>query len=216
MVLDDDFGSQGCGGIGQGQGGLHERVLNGDLAGGGQIDIIVDTDVASADGRNPIPTDGGVECRIVGTQDTPVEVGVLFVLFLHGTDVCVLDNFYGQHVLAGNDMLGYIVHTTHKGTFHQAKLGSVQVDVGFPVDTVKVQEQAFLLEAFGYFEFISIPEVGIEERFGYLEDVVGVVRIRHGTDILVAGQDSARYGRYNPVAGAEIGLGNAFAIGRNR
>ena len=216
VVLDDDFWSQGCGRIGQSQGGLHERVLNGDLAGSSQIDIVVDTDVASADGRNPVPADGGMECRIVGSQDTSVEVGVLFIFFLHRTDVCVLYNLYGQYVLAGNDVLGYIVHAADKGTFHQTKLGTVQVDVGFPVDTVEVQEQAFLLEAFGHFEFIAIPEVGVEERFGDLEDVVGVVRIRHGTDVLVAGQDGARYGCHNPVVGAEIWLGDAFAIGRNR
>ena len=50
VVLDDDFGGQSGGCVRQCQSGLHERVLDGHLAGCSEVNIVVDADVASADG----------------------------------------------------------------------------------------------------------------------------------------------------------------------
>ena len=152
MVLHDDFwGQRGLRGVRQSQGRLYEGVLEGDFPGAGELDVIPDADVASAHRRNPVPADGGVESRVVRSQDTAVEVRALLVLLLDGADMLVLDDFYRQYVCAFLQEIGHVKLPADEGAFHASGFLSVQVDIGFPVDAVEVQRHAIALEALRHF-----------------------------------------------------------------
>ena len=109
------------------------------------------------------------------------------------------NDLYSHHILARSDNIRHVELTPHKGSFDTTQFLSVQIDIRFPVDAVEIQEQAILLESFGYFKLVAIPEVGPEERLGYLQLVIRIVRIGNCPDILVAAQYRSRYCRHDPV-----------------
>ena len=49
-----------------------------------------------------------MEGRVVSTQDTAIEIGALFVLFLDGSDVAVPDDFYSKYIRAWFQERSYI------------------------------------------------------------------------------------------------------------
>ena len=75
----------------------------------------------------------------------------------------ILNDLDGHHVLSRNDGIRHVELTAHKGAFDASDLLTVHIYICFPVDTVEVQEQAVLLESFGHFKLIPVPEVGPEE-----------------------------------------------------
>ena len=126
MVLHHHLGRQtGLCGIGQSELGLHIGILHGHLAGCCQEDVVPDTDVTSAHGGYPVPADGGMERGVVRTEDTTVEVRALFVLFLDGTDVRVLDDFYSQHVRTFLHAVRHVELAADEGSFQATYLLSV-------------------------------------------------------------------------------------------
>ena len=212
VVLHDDFRSQGslCS-VRQCQSGLYEGVLNGDLSGAGQSYIIPYAYVASAHRRNPVPADGGMEGRIVRSQDTSVEVRALFVLLLDGTDMLVLDDFHRQYIRALLQEIRHVKLATDEGTLQASGFLSVQVDIGLPVDAVKVQRHTITLEALRHFEFIAIPEVGVEVGFGRYQLIVRIVQVGQGACLDVAAQYRAGYCGYHPLRGLIIRRRNDLA-----
>ena len=140
-----------------------------------------------------------MEGRIVGSQDTAVKVGTLFVLFLDCTDMTVFYNLYGQYVLAGHNAICDIHFTTDKCTFNVTKLFAVKIDMSFPVDAVEIEENPFFDERFGYFKLISVPEAGIEKSLGDIKLVIRIIGVGYSTHIPVTGQDRSRYGSGNPT-----------------
>ena len=156
-----------------------------------------------------------MECRVVGTEDTTVKVGIVRVFLFDGTDVGILDNLNSQYVCTLDDGVSHIVHTTDKGTLNAAEFLAVEVDVGLPVDAVEVEEQTLTLKALGQSELVAIPEVRVEERLRNLENVVGIVGVGYGTGILVAGENGARYGGYDPALVVKVGCSNSLARSLN-
>ena len=66
VVLHDHFGRQRSGSrVRQRQDRRNKRIGNRHLSGRGQEDIVPDTDITSADSRNPVPTDRSMERRVV-------------------------------------------------------------------------------------------------------------------------------------------------------
>ena len=164
MVLDDNLSCKFCRSrIRQRQYSFHQWVSHSNLTCCSKFHIIPDTDVTSAHCRNPVPTDSGMERRIIRTKDTTVEVRTLFVLFLDCADMVILYNLNSNNILASNNSVSYIKLATHECTFDSANLFSVKINISLPVDTVEVQEHTFFLEIRRNFKFITIPEIRIEE-----------------------------------------------------
>ena len=114
------------------------------------------------------------------------------------------DDLYSHHVLTRDNQVRHIELAPHKGAFDTPQFLSIHIDIRFPVDPVEVQEQAILLESFRHFKFVAIPEVRPEERFGYLQLVVRIVRIGDCPDILVTAQYRSRYSCHDPVLRFEL------------
>ena len=144
-----------------------------------------------------------MECRVVGSKDTAIEVGALLVLLLDGSDVQVLDDLDGNDVLARHDYVGHVELSTDEGTLNTADLLAVDEDIRLPVDTIEVKEQPILLESFRQVELVAIPEIGVEERLGDIQYVGTEIRVGDSADVLIAGQYRTRNGRYDPVLGIE-------------
>ena len=105
-----------------------------------------------------------MERGVVRTENTAIEVCALLVLFLDGTDMRVLYNFYGQHIRTFLHAVRHIESAADESTFQTTYLLSVQIDIGFPVDAVEVQKYTVALERGRYLELIAVPEVRVEER----------------------------------------------------
>ena len=65
----------GRGGIGQVQVRIHKGILHGDRTCRTEEYVVPDADVASPDGRDPVPSDGSMIGGIIGSQDPAVPVG---------------------------------------------------------------------------------------------------------------------------------------------
>ena len=149
-VPDDDAGRQlGRGRIGQGKYGAHKRIGDGDMARRCERYVVPYSDVASAHGRNPVPSDRCMERRIIGAQNTSVKVGALTVLLFDGADVRILHNLDRNHILPRNDKVGHVELAPHESSLDTSQFVAVQIHVGFPVDTVEIEEQTILFEVFG-------------------------------------------------------------------
>ena len=155
-----------------------------------------------------------MERRIVGTEDTTVEVRALLVLFLDSTDVIILDDFDGDHILARRYDIRYVEDAPDEGAIDASQLLTVQIDIGFPVDAVEIQEDPVFLEVGRHLELVAVPEVRIEERLRDIQLVIGIIRVRHRPDVLVAAQDRARHRRHNPALGIERGCRDFLALRR--
>ena len=215
MVLHDHFRRQfSRGRIGQRQHRFNKRISYRHFSGRCQEDIIPDTDITATHRRDPVPADRCMECRVISPQDTAVEVRALCILLFDSTDMLVLDDLYGYHILTRNDQVRYIELATHKGTFDAACLFSVYIYIRLPVDTVEIQEHTILFKVCRYLKLVTIPEIGIEERLGYLQLIICIVRIGNGTDILVTAQDSSRHRGNNPVFRLEAGSRYFFSRSR--
>ena len=122
-----------------------------------------------------------------------------------------LHNLHGQHILARHEQFADIDTPTNKRPFHAIYLLSIEVDVCLPIDAIKVQEHMFAQHSLGNVERTTIPKVGIKERFGNHEQVVGIVWIGYGTDVHIARQHRGRHcGRY-PLTVVKGSLRNLFA-----
>ncbi len=169
-----------------------------------QIDIVPDTDVTSADRRYPVPTNRRMERWIIRTEDSAVLIRTHSVLFLDSSNVYILDDLNRQDVLSTTfHKIRHIKLSVHESTFNATDLLSVQKDIGFPIDTVEIEEQTSAIERSRNGESSAIPEVGIEKRFRDLELVVRIVRIGKGTDIMIAGEHGSRNSGKNPTLGLE-------------
>ena len=68
------------------------------------MDVIPYSHVAASDGRDPVPADRRVECGIVGSQLTSVEIGTLCILFLHSPEVGRLYDVDGNAIVLTDDV----------------------------------------------------------------------------------------------------------------
>ena len=105
-----------------------------------------------------------MEGGVVSTQDAAIKLSGVLVFLLDGSKVLVTDHLDGQVVLALMEQSRHIEFPSHEGTFDGTQPLTVQIDVRLPVDAVKVQPQLVVLQVFGYFELIPVPEVRAEER----------------------------------------------------
>ncbi|OAV67182.1 hypothetical protein Barb4_02581 [Bacteroidales bacterium Barb4] len=202
-------------GIRQRQFGADKGVFNRHGTGMRQENIIPYTDVTPANGRNPVPADGGMKGWIVSTEYATVLVGTESRLFLDRPHMGVLDNFNSKHVrFAGSNKLRHIKLAAHKAAIDTPYLRSVQEDIGFPIDTVEVEEQAFTRKVGRNVKRIAIPEVGVKEGLGDLQLVIPVVGVRQGTDAPIACQYSTGHsGRYPFRLTGKVRCRDVFAGG---
>ena len=152
-----------------------------------------------------------MERRIIGAQNTSVKVGALTVLLFDGADVRILHNLDCNHILPRNDKVGHVELAPHESSLDTSQFVAVQIHVGFPVDTVEIEEQTILFEVFGQLEFVAIPEIGVEERFGDMQLVIGIIRFGYGAGVFEAAQYRSRNGGNEPVFRFVVGGRNLFA-----
>jgi len=128
-----------------------------------------------------------MECGIVSPQDASVLVGAHCVLLLDRPKVPVVYYGHSQHIgCSWNDLVSDIEFCPCKGPVYPSNTFPVQEYNSYPVDPVKMQEQLILLEILGNEKFGPVPEVFTEKRFGDLQLVVTIVRIRKGPHVQVA------------------------------
>ena len=75
----------------------------------------------------------------------------------------ILDDFYGYHVLARLYKVRHIQMSPHESAFYPPGLFSVQENIRFPIDAVKIQKDSPVLKIFRHLKLIPIPKIGIEE-----------------------------------------------------
>ena len=142
-----------------------------------QINVVPDADVATADAANPVPAHRCMERGVVGSEQTTIVIGGLFVFELRATGVGTLLYLYSHHIYSIAQIASDVGLATHEGTFDAVHLLSVEPDVRFPVDAVEVQEHPLSLHLIRHAELTAIPEVTVEERFAREHKVIVVVRI---------------------------------------
>ena len=140
------YGRGHCGeGVTQSQRGGHDWVAHGHIAGSCQVNVIPDADVAATDGRNPVPADCGMESGIIGAEDTAVEVGILLGLDFHTARIGIGDNKHFQFIVFFFQIGRDIKFSALEGSLDASQVVAVQCHLGFPVDAVKVEENALAL-----------------------------------------------------------------------
>ena len=173
-----------------------------------QINIVPDADVATADAANPVPTHRCMERGIVGSEQTTIVIGGLFVFELRATGVGTLLYLYGQHIHSIAQIASDVGLATHEGTFDAVHLLSVEPDVRLPVDAVEVQEHTLSLHLVGHAELTAIPEVAVEERFAREHEVIVVVRVGQGTSVHIRHEHRSGHRGCRPRGGVEPLAGN--------
>ena len=204
MVLHDDgrrHRHQRVGAV-DGNSAAHQRIAQRQAIGrGGQVDVVPDADVAAADAADPVPTHSGVERGIVGTEESAIIVGGLFVLQFGGTRVGTFLNLYRQHVHAVAQVARHVGLAAHEGALDAVHLLAVEPDVGLPVDAVEAEEHALPLHLAGHAELAAIPEVAVEERLARHEQVVVVVGIGQCAGVDVGHEHRGGHRGHHPLRG---------------
>ena len=164
-----------------------------------KIHIIPDTDFTTWGIGNPVPSDRSVEGRIISTQLTTVQIGVLKILLLHHAEVGILDNMHLQLVGTWLQLIRHVDAGADKCTINTSYLLTIQKDICFPVDTIEVEiGMLFLVGRRLMVDGGTIPEIRIEERLGNLSHIVVIAVIRHRPDVHIAGKHGTRHGSLNP------------------
>ena len=156
-----------------------------------------------------------MERGIVGTEQSAVEVGGLFVLQFGGTRVGTFLNFNRQHVHALAQVARHVGLATHEGTLDAVHLLPVEPDVGLPVDAIEAEEHALPLHLAGHAELAAIPEVAVEERLARHKQVVVVVGIGQCTGVDVGHEHRCGHRGHHPLRGVEARRGNLRATCRH-
>ena len=79
-----------------------------------------------------------MERRIIRTQDTAIEVGVLLIFLLDRTNMLVLHDLDSYDILSLFHLVGHVKDTADESTLDLAQLLAIQIDVGLPVDTIEI------------------------------------------------------------------------------
>ena len=164
-----------------------------------EIDVIPDTDFTTRGIGNPVPADRCVEGRVISTQLTTVEVGILKILLFYNAEVGILDNVHLQLVGTWLQLPGHVDARTDKGTVDTSYLLTIQKDICLPVDTIEVK--IGMLVSVGRRLMVdgsTIPEIRVEELLGNLSHIIIVAVIRHCPDVHIAGKHGTRHGSLNP------------------
>ena len=164
-----------------------------------KIHIIPDTDFTTWGIGNPVPSDRCVEGRIISTQLTTIQIGVLKILLLHHAEVSIFDNMHLQLVGTWLQLPGHVDAGTDKGTVDSTYLLTIQQYICLPVDTIEVKiGMLFLVGRRLMVDGGTIPEIRIEERLRNLSHIVIIAVIRHRPDVHIAGKYGTRHGSLNP------------------
>ena len=140
-----------------------------------------------------------MERRIVGSQDTAVEIRTFGILLLHRSVIGILDDMYRDDGIAGRiEQFRYVETSADEGSGHVAETVSVHEHLSLPVDSIEVQDGPRAKAVGRNRNRSPVPEVTVEERLGYLLDIVCNSRIRNHAGLDVAGQDSAGDNRRQP------------------
>ena len=142
--------------------------------------------VTTTDSGNPIPPNCGMKSRIVRPQDSSIKVGVELVFLLHCTRMLGLDNLYSQHVFALSEQVRNLCFTAYECPFYAIDALSIQIDVGFPVNAIKIKKYSLPYHLFRQEECSAIPKVGIEERFRCHKQLVVLIGMRYSSYIDIA------------------------------
>ena len=179
---------------------------------GGQIDVRPDADVAAADAGNPVPAGGRVEARVVHAERAAVGSGLAGGLFADAAGRRRLVNTHRQGVeRAGAGERGDVKAPPQKGAVDAAQVGAVEIDLGLPVDAVKIEPEFPAGSRSGKGELVAVPEVRVEEGIRDLQLVVAIVRIRQRARVQVAHQRRSRHGGREPVLAVRPGLRERLA-----
>ena len=115
-----------------------DGVANGQGAGAGDINVAPDADVAPGNGRDPVPSDRGVEGGIVGAEDAAVAYVVLQVHGVNLARIGVGDYPHGQVVVPAEEV-GNIELAAGERALDEAEFLSVQPDFSFPIYSVEIE-----------------------------------------------------------------------------
>ena len=142
--------------------------------------------VTPTDSGNPIPPNCSMKSRVVRSQDTTIKIGVELVFLLHCARMLGLDNLYSQHVFALSEQVGNLCLTAYECAFYAIDALSIQIDVSFPVNAIKIKKYSLPYHLFRQDESSAIPKVGIEERFGCHKQLVVSIGMRYSPYIDIA------------------------------
>ena len=142
--------------------------------------------VTPTDCGNPIPPNCGMKSRIVRSQDTTIKIGVELVFLLHCARMLSLDNLDGQHIFALSQQVSNLCFTAYECAFYAIDALSIQIDVSFPVNTIKIKKYSLTYHLFWQDESSAIPKVGIEERFRCHKQLVVLIGMRYSSYIDIA------------------------------
>src|ERR1017187_10131119 len=131
---------------------------------GGQIHIVPDTRVPSADRGNPVPTNRRMIGRVIRAQRAAVLVGIIEGLLLDAAGRGILLHQHGQRVpLSGMHAASDIEPAAHESAFNAPQFLAIKEDIRFPVDAIEVEPCVLAARPRRHHELVAIPEIGIEK-----------------------------------------------------
>ena len=170
-------------GVALSQRGCHHGVAHSHIAGSCQVNVVPNTDVAPTDGRYPVPANRGMECRVIGPEDTAVKVSILLGLDLHTARIGIGMNEHFQVVVFVLEIGRDVKFTTLESTLNAAQIGTIEPYFRFPVDAVKIEKYTLALNLFGQIKITSIDKVSIEKRFRCHQQIIIIIHVRQCPDI---------------------------------
>ena len=206
----------GARGVGQGQCEVQVGSFERHRTRDGQAYVVPEPDIAAANGGHPIPPDRGMVGGAVGSDGATIVAGMLQRGLLRAAGRGRPLDPDGQRIRRlGAKMVGNVETTTLKGSFDASQRSSVEEDLGLPVDTVELEKGALGRDEPGRYEFVSIPEIGVEERVGDGQLMIAEVQVGERTDVVIAGQHRSRHRRHDPLFILESHLRDRLSVARH-
>ena len=202
------------------QAALHQRVAEVHRSGSLDPDIVPDPHVTASDRRHPIPADGRMECWVVGSQLTSVEVRTLGVFLLYRRVVSRLDDADSYHVTVLPEQVRDVKVCAPESAGDVSKLVAVEINLCLPVDSVEGKEDA-VSRALRQGKRLGrrcppVPEIRVEVGFGNMQVVVGDRRIRNRTGGDVAVENRSRHDGRQPISVVIFIGGDLLTAGSHR
>ena len=148
---------------------------------------------------------------IIGPQNTAVEIGIQCVFLLDRSRMGIANNPDGEYVNTRLQNICDVCAAPNECSFNTIDTFSIQENIGFPVDSIEVEQHTAPFRQCGEPKFAAIPEVGIEISIGYLQQIIGIIGVRESANVHVRSLHRSRYRGLNPTARVVIQSRNLLA-----
>src|ERR1035437_551951 len=114
----------------------------------------------------------------ISSQFSPIGISTNSLLFCWKSRRIIFYNAYGKYIFtAGNKHTGNIEFATDESAADTSEIMTIQVNLRFPVDAIKIEVHLFTFVRSRRCEYITIPKVRIEIGIRNKELVIAVIRI---------------------------------------